>query len=43
MQEMTLVHYWMAGVMLVMAIFAGFSLIGYHYSLKREKTRRLDK
>ena len=38
MQEMTLAHYWMAGVMLVMAIFAGIALHGHRLHQKRNKT-----
>ena len=29
MQEFELVHYWMAGVMLVMVAYAGIALFGY--------------
>ena len=35
MQEMTLAHYWMAGVMVVMGIYGGFAVYGYYYSLRR--------
>jgi len=37
MQEMTLAHYWMAGIMLVMVIFAGIALNGYRLHQKREQ------
>lgn len=30
MQEFTLVHFWMAGVMLVMAAFAGAAIVGHY-------------
>ncbi len=36
MQEMTLAHYWMAGVMAVMGIYGGFAVIGYYHSLRRD-------
>lgn len=29
MQDFDLVHYWMAGVMLVMGVYAGIALFGY--------------
>lgn len=37
MQEMTLAHYWMAGIMIVMVIFAGIALNGFRLQQKREQ------
>lgn len=43
MQTLTLVHYWMLGVMLVMAIFGGVAIYGYYYRLKQDQQSDVDK
>ena len=42
MQEMTLAHYWMGGVMVVMAIFGGLSVFGYDHRLKQDNPSSSD-
>jgi len=37
MQELSLVHYWMMGVMLVMGIYGSIALFGYYRRLKKDK------
>lgn len=40
MQEMMIEHYWMAGVMVVMAMFGGAAIVGYLYDQRRNKDVR---
>ena len=36
MQELMLEHYWMAGIMLVMALFGIAAIAGYYYAQRQD-------